>query len=135
MTIFFLLTFNLTSIISANNCVFLILSREWTSLINLTFMFFIFPDCQAAPRSEHPVTAVLAEVATGTLAGVVAEEVELPATGLPAVISYAEVIPSRNIRPCIPRIGSTTWTIFTTSSKPPRTVPTPRYTVIIRIHE
>lgn len=98
-------------------------------MIFTCFFFFFFLDCPAAPRSEHPVTAT--EVATVTLAGV--EEVGLPATGLPAVIFYAEVIPFRNIRPCIPRIGSTTWTIFTTSSKPPRTVPTPRYTVIIRI--
>lgn len=59
-----------------------------------------------------------------------AEVAGQPATGLPAVISYAEVTPSRSIRPCIPPTGSTTWTTFTTSFRPPRTVPTPRYTVI-----
>lgn len=81
----------------------------------------------------QPPVAVAERVAVRVVEVAVVVEAEVagqPATGLPAVISYAEVTPSRSIRPCIPPTGSTTWTTFTTSFRPPRTVPTPRYTVI-----
>jgi hypothetical protein len=89
-------------------------------------------DCpEARLPSEHPVTAA------GVAAVVVAETTlaALPATGLPALIFYAEVIPFRSTQPCIPLTGSTTWTTSIISSRPPLTVPTPRYMVIIGIRE
>lgn len=95
----------------------------------------IVSDCPAARRRSvvQPPVAVAEQAAVLVAAVAVAVGAEVagqPATGLPAVISSAEVTPSRSIRPCIPPTGSTTWTTFTTSSRPPRTVPTPRYTVI-----
>ena len=97
--------------------------------------YYIFVDCRAARRRSavQPPVAVAEQAAVPAAAVAAAVEAEVagqPATGLPAVISSAEVTPSRSIRPCIPPTGSTTWTTFTTSSRPPRTVPTPRYTVI-----
>jgi len=84
---------------------------------------------------EHPVTAAGVAVEAEVVAEVVevaeAVGVGLPATELPEVIFYVEVILSRNIRPYIPLIGSTTWTISTISSRPPHTVLTLHYTVII----
>lgn len=100
--------------------------------LNANNLYLRFSDCPAArPRSERPPTATTAAgVAAAAAAGVAAARAGPPATGLP-VIFYAGVIHFRSIRSCIPLIGSTTWTTFTTTSRPPRTVPTPRYTVII----
>lgn len=95
-------------------------------------------DCLEVRQSEHPVTAVAVEVVavalTAAAAEVAAVELQLLATALPAVIFYAEVIPesSRSTQPCIPLTGSTTWTTFIINFRPPLTVPTLRYTVIIR---
>lgn len=107
--------------------------RDIRSFLNLKFLFI--SDCPAARRLSvlQPPVAVAERVAVRVAEVAVAVGAEVagqPATGLPAVISYAEVTPSRSIRPCIPPTGSTTWTTFTTSFRPPRTVPTPRYTVI-----
>ena len=78
--------------------------------------------------------AAEAEAVVEVVEAAEAVEVGVPATELPVVIFYVEVIPSRNIRPYIPLTGSTTWTISTISSRPPHTVPTPHYTVIIRLY-
>lgn len=110
------------------------------AISELTIQFLLtlcscFSDYPAARRLEHPVTAAGAAAEAEVVAEVaevaVAVEVGLLATGLP-VIFYVEVIPSRNIRPYIPLTGSTTWTTSTINSRPPHTVPTPHYTVIIR---